>query len=30
MVSATGSLPKIAEVAARRPALRLVIDHLVG
>jgi predicted TIM-barrel fold metal-dependent hydrolase len=28
MVSATGSLPKIAEVAARRPALRLVIDHL--
>jgi L-fuconolactonase len=28
MVSATGSLPKIAEGAARHPWLRLVIDHL--
>jgi predicted TIM-barrel fold metal-dependent hydrolase len=28
MVSATGSLPKIAEVAARHPGLHLVIDHL--
>jgi predicted TIM-barrel fold metal-dependent hydrolase len=27
-VSATSSLPKIAEVAARHPRLRLVIDHL--
>jgi L-fuconolactonase len=28
MVSATGSIPKIAEVASRYPGLRLVIDHL--
>jgi len=28
MVSVTGSVPKIAEVAARHPGLRLVIDHL--
>ena len=28
MVSATGSLPKIAEIAARHPGLHLVIDHL--
>jgi L-fuconolactonase len=28
MVSATGSIPKIAEVAAGYPGLRLVIDHL--
>jgi hypothetical protein len=28
MVSATGSIPKIAEVASRYPGLRLVINHL--
>jgi L-fuconolactonase len=28
MVSVAGSVPKIAEVAARHPELRLVIDHL--
>lgn len=28
MVSVTGSVPKIAEVAGRHPGLRLVIDHL--
>jgi L-fuconolactonase len=28
MVSVAGSIPKIAEVAARHPGLRLVIDHL--
>lgn len=29
-VLATGSLPRIAEIAARHPALRLTIDHLGG